>query len=247
MNVVFLGYKQWAYRILKNLLNEKSVKWILAACITIPKPEADYAKLSLPCFPIDPQNLAKESSYEQIIEKYKPAVFLAYGWSWILPPSVYKNHVALILHPSPLPKYRGGSPLQHQIIAGEKTSATTIFQADEGIDTGPIYAQSSFSLSGHMDDIFNRIIELGTKDTIKVLDGIADNALQPIPQDKSKASYCKRRKPEESELKLDDFKIKTAEEIYNFIRALEDPYPSAFIRGKDGKKLLIKKAALENK
>ena len=66
-----------------------------------------------------------------------------------------------MLHPSPLPKYRGGSPIQNQIINGEKNSAVTLFKMTRNLDDGDIYKQIPFSLKGSLDDIFNRIIKLG--------------------------------------------------------------------------------------
>ena len=49
-----------------------------------------------------------------------------------------------MLHPSPLPKFRGGSPIQNQIIRGEKISAVTIFKINKIIDGGDIYFQKNF-------------------------------------------------------------------------------------------------------
>lgn len=164
-------------------------------------------------------------------------VVLFYGWSSMIPRETYTKKLCLILHPSPLPKYRGGSPLQHQIINGEKTSAVTICKVTGDLDAGDIYSQSPLLLEGTLSDIFKRVIEIGVEDTIRVLDAIADKTIKPIPQDNSKATTYKRRKPEESEIHVGDAQSKTAEELYNFIRALADPYPNAFITCKDGKRL----------
>jgi len=38
------------------------------------------------------------------------------------------------IHPSDLPKYRGGSPIQNQIIDGVKDSAVTLFKMDYDLD-----------------------------------------------------------------------------------------------------------------
>mgnify|MGYP003640641550 FL=1 len=45
------------------------------------------------------------------------------GWSWIIPTVIVEKFNCICMHPSPLPKYRGGSPLQNQIINGERLSA----------------------------------------------------------------------------------------------------------------------------
>ena len=179
----------------------------------------------------------------------KADVVLYYGWSKMIPDKIYKKKLCFILHPSPLPKYRGGSPIQHQIMAGEKKSAVTICRVTERLDAGDIYSQTPFSLKGTLDEIFERIIKIGTKDTLCML-GLLDYfhntdwEIIPIKQDESKATYFKRRKPEESELFVGNFFSCTAKELYDFIRSLNDPYPNAFIRCRDGKKLYITGAHL---
>ncbi len=164
----------------------------------------------------------------------KADVVLYYGWSEIIPAKIYENKLCLVLHPSLLPKYRGGSPLQHQIINGEKNSAVTILKAGKKLDSGDIYSQTKFSLSGTLDEIFERIIKIGSVDTFKVLTALEQGKLSPRPQ-KGKASTYKRRTPEQSEIKS----FKSAKKSYDFIRSLNDPYPNAFIKCKDGKKLYI--------
>ena len=43
-----------------------------------------------------------------------------------------------MLHPSPLPKFRGGSPIQNQIIRNKKKSMVTIFRINNILDGGDI-------------------------------------------------------------------------------------------------------------
>lgn len=193
------------------------------------------------------QNLVKiKSPLWKFTDVSKADVVLYYGWSWMIPKEMYDSKLCLILHTSPLPKYRGGSPLQNQIINGEKMSAATILKVAKEVDTGEIYAQSQFSLEGTLKDIFERIVEVGTRDTIDVLNNLAQNTAKPLKQIEYKATYFNRRKPEESEITLRDIKHKTAKELYNFIRALADPYPNAYIVCKDGKKLYLTGALLES-
>ncbi|MFH1833023.1 MAG: formyltransferase family protein [Candidatus Levyibacteriota bacterium] len=242
MNVIFFGYRKWSYQILKNLLRENDKQWKIVTAITIPKPEANFSALQIPCLKVNPKTLDKEIA---TLEKYTPEIFLFYGWSWMIPPSLYKSHLCLCLHTSPLPKYRGGSPLQHQIIRGEKTSAVSIFRMVKELDAGDIYGQKTFSLNGTINNIFDRIVKTGSEETIKVLDGLVKNELKPIRQNELHATFYKRRKAEESELTIEDFRTKTAQELYNFIRSLGDPYPNAFIKCKNGKKLFFKKVSIE--
>ena len=57
----------------------------------------------------------------------------------------------------------------------------------------------------------------------------------------------KRRKPQQSEITLREFKFSNANYLYNKIRMLQDPYPNAFIKTIDGKKLYIQKASISKK
>lgn len=49
----------------------------------------------------------------------------------------------LNLHYSLLPKYPGASPVQQALLEGDSTTGVTVFQLDEGVDTGPILSRAS--------------------------------------------------------------------------------------------------------
>ncbi|GIS10295.1 MAG: hypothetical protein CM15mP114_10770 [Alphaproteobacteria bacterium] len=73
-----------------------------------------------------------------------------------------------MLHPSDLPKYRGGSPIQNQILNGILDSKVTIKPLMK-MDAGPILVQRPLSLRGEMSEILGRIEQSGTEATIKIL------------------------------------------------------------------------------
>ena len=103
---------------------------------------------------------------------------------------------------------------------------------DEGIDTGAIIAQENLSLEGHLNDIFDRISDIGFKRTKDIL----SNGFEAIKQDSSKATYFSRRTPSMSEITKEELEALDGEYLYNKIRMLEDPYPNAFITMSDGRK-----------
>lgn len=53
----------------------------------------------------------------------------------------------LNVHYSLLPKYPGASPVQQTLLEGDSTTGVTVFQLDEGVDSGPILAQSMTQIS----------------------------------------------------------------------------------------------------
>ena len=115
----------------------------------------------------------------------------------------------------------------------------TIF---DRIDRGEILFQESFSLAGDLDEIMTRIVKIGTKGTKEILRSFP-NDLKIKPQDNTMASYFRRRTPSMSKISHDDFSKYTAKEIYNKVRALQDPYPNAYVVCKDDTEI---KSLIEN-
>ncbi|MBN4062490.1 MAG: formyl transferase [Flavobacteriales bacterium] len=101
------------------------------------------------------------------------------------------------LHNAPLPKYRGGSPINWALKNKEKTHGVTIHEITPGIDDGPIISQVNFSIYPETDevkDVLNRCYDFGWvlfQQTIERLDDIAS-----MPQDESKALYYSKKQNE---------------------------------------------------
>jgi methionyl-tRNA formyltransferase len=75
------------------------------------------------------------------------AVLADYG-QIVPPPLLALRHGALNLHPSLLPRHRGATPIPATILAGDRETGVTLFRMDDGLDTGPIVAQSDRGLAG---------------------------------------------------------------------------------------------------
>jgi len=181
-----------------------------------------------------------------IIEKIEPDLVFFVGWSYKIPEHIVSNYTCVCLHPSPLPKYRGGSPIQNQILCDEKESAVSLFVMDEGLDTGDVLYQSNFSLDGTLSDILDRVSILGVRGINHIINSSGDLNNIRLKQDNSAATFFKRRKQSDSEIKLSDFEEHDPEYFYNKVRCLNNPYPNAFIRCKDGRKLFILSTRVES-
>ena len=169
------------------------------------------------------------------VKKINPKFIFFPDWSWIVPKTILENYKCICFHESNLPKFRGGSPIQNQIIRGIKKTKTTAFLMDEGLDTGDILLQRSLSLEGSLDNIFERMILNDYKMIIKIING-----KYTIKKQHGKPTTYKRRKAQESELKNLNY---SKNYLYDFIRMLSDPYPNAYINvGKH--KIIFKSAKL---
>ena len=183
----------------------------------------------------------KDAFNAEALKEFKPDLILWYGWSWIVEDVFVNDYESIMLHPTPLPKYRGGSPIQNQIINGEKLGAVSLFRMNEGLDKGDIYQQLPISLNGTLDDIFRRISDIGFAATCNII----ERNYNLTVQDHTKSSYFKRRTPKDSEITIEELEHKTSEYLYNKVRMLADPYPNAYIKTIDGRKLIIKSVEVE--
>jgi methionyl-tRNA formyltransferase len=174
----------------------------------------------------------------EYIKKIDPKIIFFPDWSWIIPEKIVKKFQSVCFHESNLPKFRGGSPIQNQIIRNVKKTKTTSFIMNENLDAGDILLQKDLSLEGSLDDILSRMIDNDYFLINKIIDGEFKKQKQV-----GKITTYKRRKPKESELETLDH---PKEYLYNFIRMLADPYPNAFIRIGD-KKIIFKDALYDGK
>lgn len=211
MKILFAGYRSWATHAYTDLLFEHYVDV-----------EFDYAST-----PEAFMKFASQYDYD--------AVVLA-GWSWIVPTELCNKHLIIALHPSPLPAYRGGTPLQHQIMHGETMSTMTLFRlsSNGGIDNGDIVDCAELSLEGHMHEIFNRMSIATVHLLNRFIRAYLSGKVTYYPQADPHFRPFRRLKPCDSEITRDDLQTKTAEQLYNAIRCREDPYPNAFLKDETG-------------
>jgi methionyl-tRNA formyltransferase len=110
-----------------------------------------------------------------------------------------------------------------------------------GIDDGDIIRQLPMSLAGNIDDIFNRMTELGFSATCDFL----KSGFNLRKQNEGEMTHYKRRNQKDSEITHEELTTKSAEYLYNKIRMLTDPYPNAYIIDKYGKKVYITDAYIK--
>lgn len=93
------------------------------------------------------------------------AIVAAYGL--ILPRAILDapRFGCLNIHASLLPRWRGASPIQRAIWAGDAESGITIMQMDEGLDTGDMLLKESCTLTGETtaQSLHDTLSEIGAR------------------------------------------------------------------------------------
>ncbi len=153
---------------------------------------------------------------------------------WEIPP-----YGTLNLHPSLLPAYRGAAPIPWTIIHGETETGLSIFQINEGIDTGMLLYQEKYPLpeTWSAGDLENFLAEVGARAILQVLEGLALGTLRPSPQPHlPDAPYAPKITSANTRIQWN----KPARTIYNLIRGLY-PHPLAWTTLQD-KRLQVLRA-----
>lgn len=114
---------------------------------------------------------------------------------------IFEPEGILNIHPSLLPLYRGASPIESAILAGDTEFSVSVMKLAKAMDAGPIYYQTTLSrteiakkagaevISGLIppkDAIYKVLAEAGAEWICENLGSLPD----PHPQDNSKATYC---------------------------------------------------------
>ncbi len=89
------------------------------------------------------------------------------------------------LHYSLLPRWRGAAPVQHAILNGDATTGVSIFQLDEGMDTGPIHSiiPTEITPGETAGELLNRLTNLGISGLLEVIPRVAAGLAVTTPQD----------------------------------------------------------------
>jgi len=220
MRILFCAYRDWALNAVDRIL-EKNLNYKTRVVDT----NESFKRLT-----------------QQEIKGFDLMVFI--GWSWIIPSEITREILCVGMHPSDLPLYRGGSPIQHQIINGVIDTKITLMTLSDKLDAGEIWMKEGICLNGKdMTEILKRLED----STVKLIHNFLSSYpnIDPQVQDLSEGSYYTRRNPYDSQLNLDDFKNKSLIEIYDFIRCLTTPYPNAFIEDNLGNRLYFESVRYE--
>ena len=237
MKVIFAGTSEFAVPPLEALI--ASAHEVLAVITQTDKPRGRGGQVQMPpvkeialahSIPIlQPEKIADPDSMAQIkqLGPIGAMVVVAYGQKISPELLSWPKYGAVNVHGSILPKYRGAAPIQHAIIAGEKTTGATTMLMDEGWDTGDILLQESVDIlpDENAGGLSRRLSFLGARLLIRTLDGLQQGSISPILQDNELATLAHSLKRDAGAI---DWSA-PADVIVNLVRGCT-PKPGAFTR-----------------
>ncbi len=246
MRILFLGTPKFACPSLVSL-NEREE---IAAVITQPDRPAGRGRRSvappvkrlaqekrIPLY--QPENV-NHSSFVNQMRRLKPDLVVVVAFGQILGADflLIPKLLAINLHPSLLPRYRGPAPIPWAIINGERETGVTIQKVKKGLDRGAIILQKKVRIDDLETavDLERKLSSVGADLLGDAIELIKKGQLQYKCQEEAEATYAPKI---EKAVSLIDWS-KPALTIHNLVRGL-NPYPGAltFVRLR-GKRMRIK-------
>ena len=270
MKYVFFGSPEFAKIILEKLIN---AGYVPLAIVCNPDKPAGRKKIITPPpvkilaqahnIPVIQLSSLKIGNWKLEIEKIKLQnefdFFVVASYAKLLKQNILDIPIlgTIGIHPSLLPKYRGTSPIQNQILGGDETAGTTLYLMNAGIDDGPIINKSEIKIlrSETYTTLHDKLADLSANLLIETLPKFLAGKIKPTEQNHNQATFTKKFITQDGFIEYADLeKAKTegeqiAVDIDKKIRAL-NPEPGVFtIDSKTNKRMKILEAqlTLENK
>jgi methionyl-tRNA formyltransferase len=212
MKVIFLAYRKWSLNVYPTVAKHPKVSEILLC-----KTHEELTKLPL-------------NEFDLII---------SCGWSEELGPEIIKQVEAIGVHCAELDRYSYGTPIQLQIIDGITRSKHRVFSFTYDENSSRAHTHNrlfshevDLDLTGNMDDILEQMTVTSKALFNMYLNDYPNIAWQQWAEEEV---IRPKRQPSDSRLSKDELSVMTTEELYNFFRCLEDPYPNGYIEDAHGK------------
>ncbi len=122
------------------------------------------------------------------------SIVIAFGQKLGEPLIEAMGDLAVNLHASLLPKYRGAAPINWAMIEGEHETGVCVIGLAQKMDAGPIYSEAKLVIDPNetAGELHDRLSDLGPGAVGKVLSDLAGGTLDPKEQDHDKATKAKK-------------------------------------------------------
>ena len=232
MRVIYLGSGEFGLPTLSHLHSSHEVTAVISQPDRpsgrrrqlTPTPIAQWAESNdLPVLKVEDVNNS------QIVQQVgdlgvEAAVVIAFGQK--LGQSLIENmgRLAVNLHASLLPKYRGAAPIQWAVINGERQTGLSVIGLAQRMDAGLIYGQVATDI-GPIEtagELHDRLAQLGPDLVEKVLCDLANGTLAGQTQDESIATKAPKLRKTDGTVRFDA----DAEHVCRHVHGLT-PWPGA--------------------
>lgn len=146
------------------------------------------------------------------------------------------------VHGSMLPRYRGRSPANWQLVRGDSEGGISMHRMVARADAGDILHQQAVSIHPDQDalGLTRQLLALAPSFFAQALAGLWNGTAQPQVQDEMQAFVVGGRCPEDGRV---DWRW-PARQVHNLVRAVAPPWPPAFWDLPDGRRVQLRRTAV---
>ncbi|MEU7589727.1 methionyl-tRNA formyltransferase [Micromonospora sp. NPDC049230] len=182
--------------------------------------DAQGVEVLTPARPRDPEFLDR-------LRALAPDCVPVVAYGALVPPAALEipRYGWINLHFSLLPAWRGAAPVQHAVLHGDELTGASVFQLEEGLDTGPVYGTLTDEIraTDTSGDLLERLADSGAGLLVAVLDAIADGTARAEPQPADGVSLAPK-------LTVDDARVRWGDPAFAVDRRIRacTPAPGAW-------------------
>ena len=203
MNVLFAGTPEFACPSLRWLIEQPDIH--IQAVLTQPDRPAGRGRKLTPS-PVkqlavsaglevlSPTSL-KSDDIQSELRALRPDLLITAAYGLLLPQAVLDlpKHGCWNLHASLLPRWRGASPIQQAILAGDAETGISLMQMDAGLDTGDVLLMRATDIQPDetAGELQTRLSELAANTLAEGLQALQQNQLIAArPQDDKQSTHA---------------------------------------------------------
>lgn len=128
----------------------------------------------------------REPSFLDRLGALAPDCLPVVAYGALVPPAALAipRHGWVNLHFSLLPQWRGAAPVQRAVLHGDEVTGASVFQLEEGLDTGPVFGTLVERVKPRdtAGDLLERLAYAGSGLLVAVLDAIDAGTARAEPQ-----------------------------------------------------------------
>ncbi len=189
---------------------------------------------------LQPARLTEEADS---VLSLNPDLILTCAYGQLIPVSILEapKYGCLNIHPSPLPKYRGGAPIQRAVMNGDNYTEVCLMEMAEKMDSGKVYARirSEIGPDTTSSELFQQLEAPARYLIREYLPKYLAGELPGEVQDETKVVIARNIRREEEQV---SFQKEPIDLLYNHLRGLiEEPVGYGILNGKRVKFARVRK------
>ncbi len=232
--VIYAGTPEFAVPALESLL--RSEHQVVAVYTQPDRPAGRGRKLQqspvkrcalaagLPVF--QPSDFKSPADVHQL-RQFDADLMVVAAYGLLLPPAVLEvpRLGCVNIHASLLPRWRGASPIQQAILAGDEASGVCLMKMDQGLDTGDVILQRSLNIdtTWNASQLHDALAPLGADLLLEAMQDLESALQQAEAQSEFGVTYAPRLTKQQAKVDWS----KPAAVLLREIRAY-NPWPVSF-------------------